>query len=346
MPRWTRSDLARAALAGCFAVGLCLGGCREDVDPEGAPEFEVEKTFERGPVTLVLKLSRKEITIAEGIALVLEVTAPEDFEIELPRFGEKLEQFGITDYRVEPARLVDDDKTVTVRSYELEPFLSGDYRIPPMKIAFWKRPAEGEPDPSEPKRHEIETEELTVKVKSILPEKMAELDIEDIEPPVELPVESRAWLYAVVGLSVAAFGILLAIIAIRRRSRALEVAATMSADELAWRQVEELLAENLVEKGQLKPFYRRLSAILRTYIENRFGLRAPERTTEEFLEDLATTDALGPDHKRLLEDFLAHCDLVKFAELQPTSEQIQGTFDACKDFIESTKSRSPEEVAA
>ena len=40
----------------------------------------------------------------------------------------------------------------------------------------------------------------------------------------------------------------------------------------------------------------------------------------------------------MLEEFLTHCDLVKFAKHDPTTEQVQRTFDLVKDFIERTKS--------
>ena len=40
----------------------------------------------------------------------------------------------------------------------------------------------------------------------------------------------------------------------------------------------------------------------------------------------------------MLGEFLTHCDLVKFAKHDPTTEQVQRTFDLVKDFIERTKS--------
>ncbi len=40
----------------------------------------------------------------------------------------------------------------------------------------------------------------------------------------------------------------------------------------------------------------------------------------------------------MLGEFLTHCDLVKFAKHEPTTEQVQQTFDLVKDFIEKTRS--------
>ena len=67
-------------------------------------------------------------------------------------------------------------------------------------------------------------------------------------------------------------------------------------------------------------------------------MRAPERTTEEFLIELQSTDVLSTPDKENIGEFLKHCDLVKFAKYSPTTEQIQRTFDLVKDFIDKTKS--------
>ena len=47
-----------------------------------------------------------------------------------------------------------------------------------------------------------------------------------------------------------------------------------------------LLAENLPAQGLVKEFYLRLTGIVRQYVEDTTGIRAPEQTTEEFLRDM------------------------------------------------------------
>jgi len=96
---------------------------------------------------------------------------------------------------------------------------------------------------------------------------------------------------------------------------------------------------------------------LREYIEGRFGLRAPELTTEEFLIELvqkkprrdpridhrppapgsaAAGQSIPREHQQLLRDFLERADLVKFAKYTPGREEIEGSFEASKRFIEGT----------
>ena len=78
---------------------------------------------------------------------------------------------------------------------------------------------------------------------------------------------------------------------------------------------------------------------MRVYIELRFGLMAPERTTEEFLEEVRRSRSLETRHKALLDDFLSSCDLVKFARYSPTTTEIEDAFNAARDFIQETAPR-------
>ena len=325
--------LATAAITALMVASALLSCTGEKTPKLDETQFEIEERYERGPITVELGIDRGEITIAERITLVLRATVEEEYEVELPKFGEKLEQFGIVDYENPPSRLTDAGRVLTQKSYVLEPFLSGDYHIPPMTVRFWKR------DEAEPKQHEIETEEQTIKVESLLPENITELKIRDIAGPVEFPKPKRGWLYALVLGGLALVAALVGVVLwMKRRKRAAAFVPQIPSHELAYHALEKLLAEKLLEKGQVKLFYTRVSDILRHYIENRFGLHAPERTTEEFLKELRGHDVLRPEHKVLLREYLGHCDLVKFAELQPTNTESQKTFDACKQFIVETES--------
>jgi hypothetical protein len=87
---------------------------------------------------------------------------------------------------------------------------------------------------------------------------------------------------------------------------------------LALAALEHVQHQDLMGQERIEEFYVRVSAILRRYVELRFGLRAPEQTTEEFLVSALATGGLIAAHRDLLETFLQHCDLVKFARHRPT----------------------------
>jgi hypothetical protein len=65
------------------------------------------------------------------------------------------------------------------------------------------------------------------------------------------------------------------------------------AHEIAYARLRALVKDDLIKAGKVKEVYERVSNILRHYIEHRFDLRAPERTTEEFLIELQWTDVQG-----------------------------------------------------
>jgi hypothetical protein len=297
-----------------------------DAPEQDAPVAEgVLREIERGPARMILRLDRESLTMAEQLNLEIEVAAEEGYEVQLPRFGEQLDQFGIVDYSDPPQELSGDGRVRHRRTYVLEPFLSGDYSIPPMTAGFWKA--------DEEERHEITSEALTVTVTSILPEDFGELHIQDIAAPVALPAPVKPWQWGVivaVVLSVAGF--VVGWFWWRRKSAA-EEDVVIPPHEWAFGALEALLAQNLIDEGKTKAFYAGISDILRQFLERRFLLHAPEQTTEEFLRDPETGRTLPTESKRILGAFLQHCDMVKFAEHRPATEDIQGAFDTCKQFV-------------
>jgi hypothetical protein len=55
------------------------------------------------------------------------------------------------------------------------------------------------------------------------------------------------------------------------------------------------------------------------------------------MEDLRRdSGTLTKDQKSLLEKFLMHCDLVKFAKFEPSADEVRATFESCKEFVVSS----------
>jgi hypothetical protein len=65
-----------------------------------------------------------------------------------------------------------------------------------------------------------------------------------------------------------------------------------------------------------------LSAIVRAFIEQQYGLKTVSRTTQEFLVELAGTNCLNPVQKNSLQRFLSTADQIKFAHVNPFEERF------------------------
>ena len=325
-----------AAIITLFLCLQILFSCNTNENQKGTAEKKddgIHEYVERGPARVTLETDKKEITIAERINLTLAVDIEEDYEVELPAFGDKLEQFGIVDYHNSQPELKDNNRKLIKRTYVLEPFLSGEYNISPMKIAFFKKKGD------ESDKHYIETPEVSIKVISLLPEDIKDLKLNEIVPPLPYPRAYKPWIWTGAGVLFIALLTCVFFYYRKRHYGGEPIEARLKSHEIAYNELRALVDENLIEKGDIKQFYLRLSAIVRRYIENRFGLRAPEQTTEEFLSGLETAGDFPAEYKPLLRNFLKHCDLVKFARFEPGTEDIQKSFDSCKAFIQGTEER-------
>jgi len=311
---------------------LVCGGCRDGSEGEAEKaRFEIDEPYDRGPLTVHVRLDKGKLTIAETLLLELEATIEPGYEVRMPKVDAVLVNFGIVDWNNLGDKLDKDNNVVSTYRYRLEPFLSGKYEIPALTFEFV------DVNSPEAKTYQLATEPIEVEVASLLGEERADLVIEDIEDVVEMPREASLWwVWVLLAACIAGAGGLWLLL---RRRRAIELIRIFRpAHEIAYARLRALVKEDLLKAGRIKEFYERISSILRHYIEHRFDLKAPERTTEEFLSELGATDVLGATDKESISEFLRHCDLVKFAKHHPTNEQIQRIFDLVKEFIGKTKS--------
>ncbi len=103
----------------------------------------------------------------------------------------------------------------------------------------------------------------------------------------------------------------------------------------AMRALARLEEERLLDTGRIRPYYERLSAILRTYLLQRFGLRTGNRTTPEILSAAQGIPVLVP-HAAALESVLDSADLAKFAKGIPTPEEGAAAVVEARHFVQLT----------
>jgi hypothetical protein len=156
-------------------------------------------------------------------------------------------------------------------------------------------------------------------------------DIRDIKDLVEIPAPPNYSLW--IGLAAAA--LLLAYAIWRWLSRKRKVIG-IDPDVRALRvldQCEALLAEESPE-----PLVIAVTGAVRSYLEERFGIAAPRRTTEEFLREVnAGSDRGILPFREDLGRFLHLCDSVKFGRGGMDAGRRRDLVEGARGFIEATR---------
>jgi hypothetical protein len=291
-----------------------------------------------GPVKATVRvepMGRGEI--GDPVKLTLTVVAEKGVELLMPEFGEALERFAILDF-VPRQRLDNQGRTVATHQYRLQVPSSGKHAIPPILIEFVDRRQGQRQAPEGQDAYELLTERIEFEVQSVLPKDAKA----DLKPPLgklgplERPPRRWPWIVGVVVVVLVSSPLLArALLAWRRRAR------RRSAYEIARSRLDRLLASWGADAEQVAEFYVELSGIVRRYLEDRFELRAPELTTEEFLESVQYAPDLSREHQGLLREFLRRADLVKFARFQPSNEEIDRSVEAARRFLEETRENAP-----
>ena len=162
-------------------------------------------------------------------------------------------------------------------------------------------------------------------------------DIKDVKPPVNLPdLWWLLWLLLVLIAVAAGIYFLLRYKKVPQKQLKPQ-APELPAWDKAYQQLETLRRENLLDKGLFKEFFTRVADITRHYMEDRFNIRAPHMSTEEFLYYLGITGHLNETQNAALKDFLNSCDMVKFAKYAPTINEALRNFDLAKRLVDDTR---------
>ena len=316
------------ALAVMFmALGSCESKSNEPVDANTAVVREFRT--DGGDVVGRMTLDQTAITTAQRIHVSVEVTAPESAKIESIGFAEALpDDLLLVEDRALSQNAGEHGAVTAGHEFAIEPLIPGEFEIRPVDIVL----GEGESAIS------AATEPIAISVASVLSADDAG-GLGEVKSIVEpAPIHVPWWVWVVGGVGTAGLGALLAWILIRRARRRAAQPTYKTAHEIALEQLEALEQKNLVSAGQLERLHDEASLILRRYIEDRFSLHAPERTTEEFLHEARSSARLMDSDVVVLEVFLRQCDMVKFAKFEPAAEQAGKITDAVREFVQRTRS--------
>ncbi len=327
----------------CHPGLFLFAGCGISGDKDGSSALQsgdaLERTAEKGPVKLVVRVAPREPRLSDLVEMEVSVEAPADVEIKPPAFGQAVGDFLIRDYSERPAPAT--EKNVRRFRYQLEPAHAGLHLIRSVSVEYVDRRPNSEGDG---KPALIETDPLEVNVTSELGDEVPNLaNLEPMLPPQ--PVTQSSWLGWLVAGGVAVVVLTwLVVRARRRRARGAVEPRRQTPEEIAHAALAALLAEDLPSRGLFKEFYLRLTGIVRQYIEGTTGIHAPEQTTEEFLRDMRSREAFSPERSLRLAEFLEAADMVKYAGQQPGEGQIEDAIARAREFVDVKSSSALVEV--
>ena len=285
--------------------------------PTGAPRWRilvalfalVHATPLAAQSRITTTLDTARATVGDRIVLTVAVEHASDERVAWPDSLD-LGPFEVVDAEIAPPARTDG----TVRSsatYTLAAFELGELEIPSFDVEVVG--SDGGSDT-------LSTDPWGVVIASVGVDESGE--IRDIRGPLSIPMSLVRMLLLALGplLLVA----LLYIAARRLRSRDEEPAPARPAlerpaHETALAALAALERSGMLERGEVKEYHIEVSDILRTYVERRFRVGAPEMTTREVLHGLERA-GVDESFREGLAAFLEQCDMVKFAKVRPGPE--------------------------
>jgi hypothetical protein len=115
-----------------------------------------------------------------------------------------------------------------------------------------------------------------------------------------------------------------------KRRRA-QQAGPVPPERRALQELERI--EGRVAQAEGAAYHTELSDVVRRYLAERFGLRAPQQTTAEFLEAVRRVPDLTDQQQALLCDLFGRCDLAKFARAGTSAEEGRHATALARAFV-------------
>lgn len=248
-------------------------------------------------------------TLADNPCLHIDVSCAPTQTVRPPEFGKRYGRFRVAAFRALPETITDGKRTASFL-LTLEPTAGGENSLPPIELEIVSD-ANGESP-----------------IRLTLPSASVNISSQSAGASLDALAGARPERFNRFGPLAAALVLCAAILAsilYFRRKKQMEslLAVVESPSDRAVRELDELLRSKL-HRTDIKLFYLKLTGIVRRFIEETTGLRAPEETTEEFLETLRTKGQkfFDPQMRLDMGRFLEFSDLVKFAKFQPAEQEI------------------------
>lgn len=299
--------------------------------PDGADDTAIDRVYADGPLAVRVSLDHTYVTTPGKVQLSFICTFEEGVEVQSPEFGQTLAGFLIVSNERTENQTLRNVTTFAVNVI-LESSLPGSSKLGPFEFHY----RDARDAAADGRVRSVSTEPIEVQVVS---------GLADVTAPVELPIPLWRVIvrWAVLGAAgVGAIWLVVArvIPALQRRWTASAEPAPIAPELWALSELDVLAEAYSAKQVSPKDFYFRVNAILRRYIELRFGFRAGEQTSEEFLTAVQREATFKPEHRDLLDRFVRACDPVKYAAQRPSEEAVAWLEHAARVFVVETSEQA------
>jgi len=274
-------------------------------------------------------VDKSTITIGEKIQYTMEIDVEKGAIIEFPYQGSNFGGFVVKDFFREKTKNIG-NKIKEKQCYVLDTYTTGSYVIPEQIINIKL---------SNGKTYELKSSKIFVEVKSVINDKDKEIGLKDIKSVLDVPIKVKGLIIVILIVLFLMIFLVVGILCYRKFFIKKDIVEILPAHEIALIELGRIDSMDLIRLNKVKEYYYLVSECIRTYLENRFNIKAKEKTTEEFLEFITKpgSDVLETKYVNILKEYLAHCDLVKYAKLNPEKSQVENLLKTTKEFINETK---------
>jgi len=286
-----------------------------------------------------------DIMIGEHAIINLEVIAPKDRNIIFPLYPDTLVK-GIEVLRMLPPDTVMTEVMTISQKYLITSFDSTLYHVPYMLVVDGNDTIRSNdfglkvssPILSDSTMAYLELLK-THQTDSIDFEKLGLYDIKPVQDPPFVWQDYLIYILIpmLIFLILALIGIVIYLIMKKRKKGYyFKPEVILPPHVIALKELDELKASKIWQKGQEKMYYTKLTNVLREYIDRRFGIDAPEMTSDEILHAVkkATGTVSTTDN---LKQILYVADLVKFAKYVPLQDENDLSMMNAYFFVNQTK---------
>ena len=288
-------------------------------------------------VQIEVKVDKTNILIGDQISLRNKISFnPQKFRIQLAELADTFNQFELVS-RIKIDTANGKDQIILTQENLLTHFDSGTWVIPSQK--FVVTPLDGSAT------YEILTDSFPIQVNTIDADTS-----KPIKPIYDIIAAKKPWWEAWLYWGSALLGLLLVLgfiyyyykrnknsIKLPKKEKKVYIAPWDAAADA----LQKLRDKELWLSGQEKQHHTRLTDIIRTYLEDAFGLDCFEKTSQEIITDVKKSLQKKKYKKRgeeldKLKNIFWTADLVKFAKSKPSELEHQKSNEDAISFVNNT----------